>query len=502
MMNTVAVGQKITTQDKEYEIIDPCPLGRGAFGITFKAIELTTKQICVIKQFRPLSTETWEKGLELFNREAEKLSELQHNQIPRLVEYFNRDGEYYLIQEYIDGHDLTEEITKNIKEEKYVTRLLEDILEVLSFIHDRGLIHRDLKPSNIRRRKSDQKIVLIDFGSVKETISQTEIENNNLQPGTRVYTRGYSPMEQKMEGKSYLSSDIYAVGVIAIQALTGQPFDSPIFDHPSTDNNLGVGNQLNDTLYWHRYAPSVSKPLADIIDKMVMRKHKSRYQSAQEALEAIRSMSSQSFLPPSGRAIDKESTIVEKGNGKRIKPIKSRILVISGIGLSVIAAILIGDIVKESETLNKEYAENNIRIAYSDKWVYTTESFDTHLVKFIPKQTGSNGCITNMTIARDELATLLSVQEYKQKAREKIKNNHNAKIVIKDETKGHTLLAKKSAYKLSYPRRENQCEFQVLETGTVHGGQGYYISYNGVKGEYGKYLPTIEAMIDTFKIEE
>ena len=240
-MNIFAVGQKITSPDKEYQILDPCPLGRGGFGITFKAKELNTEKVCVIKQFKPLTTSTdvWRKGLELFNREAEKLKKLQHNQIPKLIEYFNQEGEYYLVQEYIEGHDLTEEITEGIKDEVYVIRLLEDILEVLSFLHKKRLIHRDLKPSNIRRRKNDNKIVLIDFGSVKEAISESQIQNNNQYPHTGVYSPGYSPVEQK-EGDSHFSSDIYAVGVIAIEALTGEPFNSAIFAHPSS-GNMGMG---------------------------------------------------------------------------------------------------------------------------------------------------------------------------------------------------------------------------------------------------------------------
>lgn len=499
-MNTVTVGQTITTPNKKYQIIDPCPLGRGGFGITFKAKELITEKICVIKQFKPDSTskEVWEIGLNLFNREAEKLGKLQHNQIPKLIDHFDQEGEYYLVQEYIEGHDLTEEITQGIKDEVYVNRILQDILEVLSFLHNNGLIHRDLKPSNIRRRKNDNKIVLIDFGSVKEAISQTKIQNGN-QHGTRIGSLGYTPPEQK-DGKSYFSSDIHAVGVIAIQALTGKPINSPIFIHPKGNN----GNQSNETLDWHRYAPKISQGLLDIIDKMVMTNHTERYQTAQEALEAIRSMLPS---PPARPTPPKPPTDPTKIIGNR-KHIKRGIIVVSGIGISVIIAILFMDaiarfirsnIFNSPPTLNKQYAENNIKIAYSDQWDYKPKSFDTQLVEFIPKQSESKDCTSKIFISRQELPTPLSVDEYKRKVQEQIKKNN--KIEIQDETKGNTLLAKKTAYKLSYTMRENQCEFQILETGTVHDSKGYYITYKGVKGEYQKYLPTLEAMIDTFKIE-
>lgn len=500
-MNTVTVGQTITTsKNKEYQILDPCPLGRGGFGITFKAKELHTKQTCVIKQFKPLSNsqQVWQIGMNLFNREAEKLGKLEHNQIPKLIDYFEQEGEYYLVQEYIEGHDLTEEITQGIKDEEYVTRLLKDILEVLSFLHNNKLIHRDLKPSNIRRRKNDNKIVLIDFGSVKETISESQIGNNNQYPHTGVYSPGYSPIEQK-SGQVSFSSDIYALGVIAIQALTGQPINSPIFIHPSGD---GLSNQPNETLDWRRHARNISQPLSDIIDKMVMIKHTKRYQKAQEALEAleaIRSILPSSSPQPPIPPIDPTTVL----DGKYLK---HGTIVISAIGISIITVILLIDPIRNAIsrlfnpplTLNKKYAENNIEIAYSDQWDYKPQSFDTHLVEFIPKHSQSN-CTSEISISRQELATPLSVEEYKRKVQEQIKNNN--KTEIKDETKGNTLLSKKSAYKLSYTMKENQCEFQILETGTVHDSKGYYISYKSEKGEYEKHLPTLQAMIDTFNIK-
>ena len=167
--------------------------------------------------------------------------------------------------------------------------------------------------------------------------------------------------------------------------------------------------------------------------------------------------------------------------------------------MDAIIRFITSNIFNSPPTLNKQYAENNIKIAYSDQWDYKPQSFDTHLVEFIPKQSESKDCTSKIFISRQELPTPLSVDEYKRKVQEEIEQNN--KIEIQDETKGNTLLAKKSAYKLSYTMRENQCEFQILETGTVHDSKGYYITYKGVKGEYQKYLPTLEAMIDTFKIE-
>jgi serine/threonine-protein kinase len=156
-------------------------------------------------------------------------------------------------------------------------KLLHDILEVLVFVHQQNLIHRDLKPSNIRRRESDRKIVLIDFGAVKEITTQVVNPQGQTIIPTQIGTPGYMPTEQAM-GQPTLRSDIYAVGVIAIQALTGinpDPRRGGLPTHPQTKE-----------IIW-RDRVSVSPKLANIIDKMVRYDHNQRYQSAIDITNAF-----------------------------------------------------------------------------------------------------------------------------------------------------------------------------------------------------------------------
>ncbi len=132
-------------------------------------------------------------------------------------------------------------------------------------------------------------------------------------------------------------------------------------------------------------------------------------------------------------------------------PGKNRIIFISAIGVSIITIILLIDPIRSITSkkfstylspLIKKYAENNIEVAYSDQWDYKPQSFDTHLVEFIPKDSQSKKIVhPKIFISRQELATPLSVEEYKRKVQEQIKKNNN--IEIKDETKGNTLIAKK-----------------------------------------------------------
>ncbi|MFN6464630.1 MAG: protein kinase domain-containing protein [Nostoc sp. DedVER02] len=251
-------------------------LGSGGSGDTYLAIDLDLpgQPHCVVKHFHPKDSNPAVLPIakKLFDREAEVLYQLgnDHDQIPRLFAHFNEDGDFYLVQEFIDGHALTQEIIPGQRlSENAVLNLLTDILEVLAFVHQNNIIHRDIKPQNLMRRYSDQKIVLIDFGSIKKI--------GALGAGLTISvgTPGYMPSEQA-KGKPKLCSDIYAVGMIGIQALTGL-----IPEQLQEDPNTGE-------VLW-RDRVEVSDTLANILDTMVSDRYNQRYQSATEALQALNS---------------------------------------------------------------------------------------------------------------------------------------------------------------------------------------------------------------------
>ena len=138
-------------------------LGRGSFGETYLAENIQQfRHQCVVKQLRTMAVNNkdFKKIKELFEREAKALYELgrHHQQIPSLIAYFEEEGQLYLIQEFIEGHDLTNELTPNNKlSESETLALLENILEPLAYLHENRVIHRDLKPSNLMRRNADRK---------------------------------------------------------------------------------------------------------------------------------------------------------------------------------------------------------------------------------------------------------------------------------------------------------------------------------------------------------
>ncbi|MDJ0618096.1 MAG: serine/threonine-protein kinase [Calothrix sp. MO_192.B10] len=253
-------------------------LGAGGFSETYIAedTQLPGHPLCVVKQLKPVNTkpEQLQVARRLFKSEAQTLQKLgTHDQIPQLFAYFEEDEEFYLIQEYIAGHAMNKELPAGkCLPETAVIEILQDLLQTLTFVHDNRVIHRDIKPNNIIRRQLDGKLVLIDFGAVKEVSTQLLDSNEQSAFTIGIGTKGYAPSEQSF-GRPQYSSDIYAVGMIGIKALTG------IAPH-------GLLRDTDGCLVW-MHKTQVSPALAAILNKMVVEDVKQRYQSASEVLAAL-----------------------------------------------------------------------------------------------------------------------------------------------------------------------------------------------------------------------
>jgi tetratricopeptide (TPR) repeat protein len=269
----LASGQKLGGR---YQILTQ--LGQGGFGRTFLAedLYLPGRPKCVVKQLKPIATDpdTLQVARRLFDTEAQILYQLgTHPQIPQLFAYFEENQEFYLVQEYIEGESLAEELASHqtIAEENVID-LLSELLEILAFVHQQKVIHRDVNPYNIIRRKDDGKLFLIDFGAVKQITTQM-VYSPRTNYTIAIGTPGYFPSEQAI-GSPKFSSDVYAVGIIGIQALTGRaPQDIP------TNSQTGEIN-------WHSLI-RVSPGLTQILNTMIRYDFRQRYPSAIEALEAI-----------------------------------------------------------------------------------------------------------------------------------------------------------------------------------------------------------------------
>ncbi|MDY7008209.1 MAG: serine/threonine-protein kinase [Cyanobacteriota bacterium] len=257
-------------------------MGEGGFDRTLKAVDefKPSKPLCVIKQFFSTvkDTKSIQKATELFEQEVVRLETLgKHPQIPELFAHLIQDNRQYLVQEYIAGQNLAEELAiEGVFSETKIREFLNEMLPILEFVHEHQVIHRDIKPENIVRIANSERgknhkysLVLVDFGAAKFT-SKTALAKT----GTVIGSAAYIAPEQ-VRGKAIFASDIYSLAITCIYLLTGvAPFD--LFD------------SSEDSWIWRDYLKiPVSFQLSKIIDKMLKTATKNRYQTAREILNDL-----------------------------------------------------------------------------------------------------------------------------------------------------------------------------------------------------------------------
>ena len=271
-------GTRILLRDR-YRVTNS--LGQGGFGATFLAQDeaLPGEPSCVIKQLRPSGTapHVLQMARELFEREAVTLGRIgNHPQVPRLLDYFEDREHFYLIQEYVHGSTIQQEVRREgVSSEAGVKQFLSEILPLLQYIHSQKVIHRDIKPANLIRRAQDARLVLIDFGAVKNQVSQTAAMQSGQTALTAyaIGTPGFAPPEQ-MAMRPVYGSDIYALGITCIYLMTGK---SP--------KDLEYNPATGEVMWQHLV--HMSDHFAQVLAKMMDVSVRNRYQSAEEVLRAM-----------------------------------------------------------------------------------------------------------------------------------------------------------------------------------------------------------------------
>ncbi|MBP0012793.1 MAG: tetratricopeptide repeat protein [Roseofilum sp. SID3] len=232
---------------------------------------------CVVKQLKlpGNNPKTLEFSLILLNKKAEALKSLgTHPQIPKLLDYFEESQSFYLVEEFIVGTSLRDQLESQPQwTEAQAIALLEEVLQILSFVHSRGLIHRSIKPSNLIRRKSDDRMVLTGFGIFKEIGTQVMRSQQQLLKAQRNGSVVYVSPEQD-QGQAHFNSDLYSLGIIGIQLLSGQSILelSTLRSKATQDWQDGV---------------KANPDLISILNKMVAPDTKERYQLATRILEDL-----------------------------------------------------------------------------------------------------------------------------------------------------------------------------------------------------------------------
>jgi len=280
------VGEFINRRYKTVQV-----LGAGAFGQAYITEDtwLANNPQCVVKHFKPKShhPEGWQVCQRLFANETVMLNQLgNHDQIPRFLDCFEDKQGFYLVQELIVGESLSAKlpVSKHCNKrwsEVQCVAMLQDVLKILEFVHNQGLIHGDLKPNNLIERSYDGKYVLIDFGAAHRIKgAQVKPRVIPIQPAiasVAIPPVGYIPAEQ-LSGQSCPSSDLYALGMIAIEALTGL---NPMQLHIDPDSG---------EIDWQQQV-AVSDSMACLLNHMVRYNFKDRYQSASDVLTVLKRLS-------------------------------------------------------------------------------------------------------------------------------------------------------------------------------------------------------------------
>lgn len=271
------IGQIIADR---YQILKVLGSGNVAKTYLVRDLHHPDRVRCVVKHLvqNPSDPELSIVNRQLFTREIESLEALSdYTQVPRLIDYFEQGEDFYLVQEFIDGHSLAEELPMGAWwKVSRVLQFLEDMLTLLSSVHGKGIVHRDIKPANIMCCHQRHHLVLVDFGAAY-FFSPSRPEDNPNFLDIVVGTPGYMAAEQAV-GNPQFNSDLYSLGMIAIQALTGT--------NPRQLREYSEGERI-----WQQQVKAEAA-VVDVLSRLVNPQYTQRFQSAAEALAAIQAMKS------------------------------------------------------------------------------------------------------------------------------------------------------------------------------------------------------------------
>ncbi|NET37702.1 MAG: serine/threonine protein kinase [Cyanothece sp. SIO1E1] len=447
---------------------------------------------CLIKRLlKPDSDdpEFLQTAQRLFQKEAETLEALGHNyQIPRLLDYFEEDQAFYLVQEFIEGQPLSVELPPGYRwPQNKVIQLLTDILKLLEFIHSQGVIHRDIKPDNIVRRQQNDCLVLVDFGAVKQIQfpDGTQGQSGITIP---IGTPGYMPTEQS-RGKPRPNSDIYALGIIGIQALTGlNPTQFP------EDSETGE-------ILWQQQV-QVSKELAAVLSKMVSYHFKDRYQSAAEVLQALNQVTTirKTYLPSSSPTSSNRFQTNDRVDSwlwswQKVLLGLGLLIILGGVGLAFLVRQKTDTFEKYKFSLTPPQKWERRELVEDDSDNYNIFLGVTEVLQFVPPNI-SNSFEANVSVKIEDLSEPTTLDKYHQEVVSKIKKYGTYNL---DDTE-KTTLAGKSAYRIIYSGNNGEQDLRMMAILALkEEDRVYRIMYKAEANRYDEFLKEAELMVRSFR---
>jgi eukaryotic-like serine/threonine-protein kinase len=477
-----------------YKIIKVLGLGRS--GITYLAQDIDTidSPLVIVKEIQHPSHSGSTPGLidAFFDAQGSIAHKVgQHPQIPTVVAKFAEDSHRYLVREYIEGEPLSQELTPGvIWDQTQVFDFLMDLIGVLCFVHSFGYIHQDINPHNIIRNSHDQRFNLIGFSGVKDLGRDHNTPANYL---VNCNNSVYIPYEQE-QNAPHFNSDLYAVGAIAIQALTGK---FPLERDPDS-------YEFN----WQDQV-KIDQKLIKIIDRMVRPDYRNRYQSGLEVLADL-----QSFA----------LTQMPQTKPDRFKPYlifgAVACLLLGGFGItklfsaatnkpqlqqSIVASPKIVTPSLQNTANWQQYADpsTGVNIKYAKYWTKDeipniltgeTVTFSNSFQKLAGKYP------ENISIrVEDWNSPTLTLAAYTQLAIAQIKQYYQAAQIIESSP---TTLAHKPARLIVYTGQdEHSRRIKNLEVWTIDRGKVYIITYKAEPDRYYQHLETAMTMINSFDLD-
>ncbi|ELS00402.1 serine/threonine protein kinase [Xenococcus sp. PCC 7305] len=484
----------------KYQLIDGVPRRiQGGQGTIHYAKDLSSSidKTYIVKQFTPRydCDDQLQVAKRLFVQEAEILQQLgSHSQIPQIFDYFEEDEQFFLVQELIEGQNLQQEL----EEKKYFTEsetidFLKNTLEVLKFVHQNSYIHRDIKPANLIRNKYDNKIYLIDFGAVKEKIKPENLDDQgNFTLTVAIGTPGYLPDEQKL-GKPEFCSDIYALGMVAIQALTQI--------HPGNLSYDQDGNPLwRDRLPTSDY--NFNPEFIELINKMVRCNYRERYQSSREVLRDLENLVDSPSPVKSGKIeINKQeinSIDRDINNQKPQKWCENKLFlpIILGLGTTFIgvAAFFLASkapVPREDTYINANYG---IKVEYPQNWTIqeTDDPLYPGIIFLSPEENNTDNFLEQVKFSVERLSIILSLNEYTEEA---IKEIATSNSIIEPPKK--ITVANREGRKVIY---QGQDGLKRLEVWTIRNQKAYIATYTAETDKFGKFSKQADKIIQSLEI--
>ena len=344
----------------------------GGFGRTYIAEDIDKlDELCVIKQLAPKFQGTWsqKKAIQLFSEEAKRLQQLgEHAQIPTLIAYFEQNNCLYLVQQFIDGQNLLDELnSRKVYKDWDIQSILLDLLPVIKFVHQHGVIHRDIKPENIIRRQSDRRLTLIDFGSSKKLTVRVQGKN-----GTSIGSHGYSPIEQIRDGKAYPGSDLFGLGATCFHLLTGiSPFQ------------LWMEYGYSWVENWQKYLRfPLNRELVEIMDKLLQKEIQNRYQSADEVMRDL--MKQHTLMLPAANSKINSKINKLPANYSRINYTKKFLLRNLIFMFGLIIFFTLGEFgYREFHKLKPDFSFNLNQSQKTEKYLSLVNTFSGHKSKVL-----------------------------------------------------------------------------------------------------------------------